>query len=139
MTRRRNPAGHTGLLSNLFALANALTGFFAERFALLAQESKIALLQLLVLGACLILAVLLSLLGYIFLVASAVLGFVYITGASWVWTALVAAGVHFLMAFISLVIARSRITASYFPVTLEQLKEDREWVKNLRLTAHRTS
>ena len=52
-TRSRNPAGHAGLLENLLALASALTEFFEGRFALFAQESKAAFVQLLVLAACL--------------------------------------------------------------------------------------
>ena len=50
MTRSRNPAGHAGLLENLLALSSALTEFFESRFALFAQESKAALVQLLVLA-----------------------------------------------------------------------------------------
>ena len=61
-TRSRNPAGHAGLLANLLALASALAEFFESRFVLLAQESKTALVQLLVLAACLILALFLSVL-----------------------------------------------------------------------------
>src|SRR5438132_753258 len=45
--RSRNPAGHAGLLENLLALVSALVEFFESRFALLAQESKVAAVQLL--------------------------------------------------------------------------------------------
>jgi hypothetical protein len=73
-TRSPNPAGHAGLLENLFALASALTGFFEDRFALFARESKAAFVQLLVLAACLILGLVFCVLGYVFLIASAVVG-----------------------------------------------------------------
>ena len=86
-TRSRNPAGHAGLLENLLALASALTEFFEGRFALFAQESKAALVQLLVLAACLILALVLCVLGYVFLIVSAVVGLAHLAGISWVWTA----------------------------------------------------
>jgi len=66
-SRSRNPAGHAGLLQNLVALASALTEFFESRFILLAQESKTAAVQLLILAGCLIFAVLLSAVGYVFL------------------------------------------------------------------------
>src|SRR5262245_10601084 len=127
----RNPAGQDGLLANLLAFANALTDFFADRFALFAQDSKEALLQLVVLAAGSILAVILSVFGYIFLVASAVAGMAHLAGISWVWTALAAAGVHFAIAIILLLIARSRISEPFFRVTLIELKQDREWLKNL--------
>jgi uncharacterized membrane protein YqjE len=74
-TRSRNPAGHAGLLENLLALASALTELFEVRFALFAQDSKAALVQLLVLAACLVLAVVLCVFGYVFLIASAIVGF----------------------------------------------------------------
>jgi uncharacterized membrane protein YqjE len=130
-TRSRNPAGHAGLLGNLLALASALAEFFESRFVLLVQESKSALVQLLILAACMILALFLSVLGYIFLVSSAIVGLAHLAGISWLWTALAAAGVHFLIALILLLVARSRITKPVFRATLAELKKDREWLKNL--------
>jgi uncharacterized membrane protein YqjE len=133
-TRSRNPAGHAGLLENLLALASALTEFFEGRFALFAQESKAALMQLLVLAACSILALVFCVLGYVFLIASAVVGLAHLAGISWVWTALAAAGAHFVVALILLLVARSRMSKPFFRATLTELKEDREWLKNLGAT-----
>ena len=45
-SRSRNPAGHAGLLDNLLALTSALAGFFQNRWALVALDSKAALAQL---------------------------------------------------------------------------------------------
>jgi uncharacterized membrane protein YqjE len=134
MTRTPNPADQDGLLDNLLAFANAVTEFFAHRFALFAEESKAALLRLVVLAACLIVAVVFSVLGYILLVASGVVGVAHMAGISWVWTALAAAGLHFVIALILLLIARSRISESFFRATLIELKQDRQWLKNLNLT-----
>jgi len=138
-TRSRNPAGHAGLLANLLALASALAEFFETRFVLLAQESKAALVQLLVLVACLILALFLSVLGYVFLISSAIVGLAHLARISWLWTALAAAGVHFLIALGLLLVARSRITKPVFRVTMAELKKDREWLKNLDTTNRPTS
>ena len=138
-TRSRNPAGHAGLFENLLALACALTEFFEGRFALFAQESKAALEQLLLLAACLILALVLCVLGYVFLIISAVVGLAYLGGISWVWTALAAAGAHFVVALILLLVARSRMTKPLFRATLNELKEDRKWLKNLDVTNQPTS
>ena len=138
-TRSRNPAGHAGLVENLLALACALTEFFEGRFALFSQESKAALVQLLVLVACLILALVLCVLGYVFLIVSAVVGFAHLAGISWVWTALAAAGGHFVVALILLLVARSRTTEPLFRATLTELKEDREWLKNPDATNQPTS
>jgi uncharacterized membrane protein YqjE len=130
-TRSRNPAGHASLLENLLALASALTELFEVRFALFAQDSKAALVQLLVLAACLVLAIVVWILGYVFLIASAVVGLAHLAGISWVWTALAAAGAHFVIALALLVIARNRMTKPFFRATLTELKKDREWLKNL--------
>ena len=138
-TRSRNPAGHAGLLENLLALASALTAFFEGRFALFAQESKAALVQLLVLSACSILALVFCVLGYVFLIASGIVGLAYLAGISWVWTALAAAGAHFVIALILLFVARSQMTKPFFRATLTELKEDREWMKNLNATNQPTS
>src|SRR5215470_17755366 len=108
--RSRNPAGHAGLLENLLALVSALADFFESRFALLAQESKAAAVQVLILAGCLIFALLLCALGYVFLITGAVVGLAHLVGVSWPWVALAAATVHFVFALVLLLVARSRIT-----------------------------
>jgi uncharacterized membrane protein YqjE len=138
-TRSRNPAGHAGLLENLLALLNALAEFFESRFALLAEESKGAAIQLLILVGCVIFALLLCALGYVFLITGAVVGLAHLIGISWPWVALAAAVVHFIVALVLLLVARSRITKPLFRATLTELKKDREWLKNLDATNQSTS
>jgi uncharacterized membrane protein YqjE len=138
-TGSRNPAGHAGLLENLLALLNALAEFFESRFALLAEESKGAAIQLLILVGCVIFALLLCALGYVFLITGAVVGLAHLIGISWPWIALAAAVVHFIVALILLLVARSRITKPLFRATLTELKKDREWLKNLDATNQSTS
>jgi len=138
-TRSRNPAGHAGLLENLLALLNALAEFFESRFALLAEESKGAAVQLLILVGCVIFALLLCALGYVFLITGAVVGLAHLVGISWPWIALAAAVVHFIVALVLLLVARSRITKPLFRATLTELKKDREWLKNLDATNQSTS
>ena len=138
-TRSRNPAGHAGLLENLLALLNALAEFFESRFALLAEESKGAAVQLLILVGCVIFALLLCALGYVFLITGAVVGLAHLVGISWPWIALAAAVVHFIIALVLLLVARSRITKPLVRATLTELKKDREWLKNLDATNQSTS
>jgi len=138
-TRSRNPAGHAGLLENLLALLNALAEFFESRFALLAEESKGAAVQLLILVGCVIFALLLCALGYVFLITGAVVGLAHLIGISWPWIALAAAVVHFIVALVLLLVARSRVTKPLFRATLTELKKDREWLKNLDATNQSTS
>ena len=137
--RSRNPAGHAGLLENLLALLTALAEFFESRFALVAQESKAAAVQVLILAGCLIFALLLCALGYVFLITGVVVGLAHLAGVSWPWIALAAATVHFIFALILLLVARSRITKPLFRTTLAELKKDREWLKNLDATNQSTS
>ena len=137
--RSRSPAGHSGLLENLVALASALADFFESRFVLLAQESRVALVQLLVLAICLVVAAILVAVGYIFLVITAIAGLAHLAGISWLWITLAAAGVHFVIALVLLLVARTRITKPLFPVTASELKKDCEWLKNLDETSQSTS
>jgi uncharacterized membrane protein YqjE len=129
--RFRNPAGHAGLLHNLVSLLNSLAGFLETRVALFAKESKTALVHVLVLVACLAAAAFLAVFGYIFLVASAIVGVAHALHISWVKIALIAAGLHFVLAFVCVMIARSRMDKSMFEMTGMELKKDREWLKNL--------
>ena len=135
----RNPAGHAGLLENLLALASAVTDFFESRFALFAQESKTAAVQVLILAGCVVFALLLCALGYVFLITGVVVGLAHLVGVSWPWIALTAAAVHFVFALVLLLVARSRITKPLFRATLAELKKDREWLKNLDATDQSTS
>jgi uncharacterized membrane protein YqjE len=129
--RFRNPAGHAGLLHNLVSLLNSLAGFLESRIALFTKESKTALVHVLVLVACLATAAFLAVFGYIFLVASAIVGLAHAFHISWVKIALMAAGLHFLLAFVCVMIARSRMNKAMFEMTTVELKKDREWLKNL--------
>ena len=129
--RFRNPAGHAGLLHNLVSLLNSLAGFLESRVALFAKESKTALVHVLVLVGCLAAAAFLAVFGYIFLVASAIVGLAHAFHISWVKMALMAAGLHFVLAFVCVMIARSRMHKSMFEMTGVELKKDREWLKNL--------
>jgi uncharacterized membrane protein YqjE len=125
----RNPAGHFGLLDNTLALISAVVAFFESRFVLLAQESKSAAVQVLILVGCVIAA--LCLMGYVFLIVSAVVGLAHLLGTSWPVVALVVALLHFIIAGVLLVVAHSRITKPMFRDSLDELKKDREWLKTL--------
>ena len=127
----RNPAGHSGLLDNALGLLSALVEFFESRFVLVAEESKSAALQLLILVGCVIAALGLCGMGYVFLIVSAVVGIAHLLGTSWPVVALVVAVVHFIVAAVLLLVARSRITKPMFQDSRDELKKDREWLKTL--------
>ena len=121
----------TGLIGSLVALASALADFFESRAALLATESKAALFQFLVAAVCLLAAVLFFVFGYIFLLGTAVVAIAQMANVSWLWVALAAAGLHFVIALILLLVASSGIKRPVFRGTMEELKKDREWLKEL--------
>src|SRR3954464_16065686 len=129
--RFRNPAGHAGLLHNLMSLLNSVIGFLESRIALFAKESKTALVHFLVLLGCLAAGAFLAVFGYIFLVASAIAGLSHALHVSWVKITLAAAVLHFVLAFVCVMIARNRMHKSMFEMTGVELKKDREWLKNL--------
>jgi uncharacterized membrane protein YqjE len=137
--RFRNPAGHAGLLHSLISLVNSLAGFLESRLALLATESKTALVHVLVLVGCLLGAALLAIFGYIFLVASAIVGLAHVFGVSWVKISLVAAGLHFVLALVCVLIARNRMKKPMFEMTSTELKKDRAWLKNQDKKSHSTN
>ena len=137
--RFRNPAGHAGLLHNLVSLLNSLIGFLESRVALFAKESKTALVHVLVLVGCLAGAAFMAVFGYLFLVASAIAGLSQALHVSWIKITLMAAGLHFVLAFVCVLMARSRMHKSMFEMTGVELKKDREWLKNLNKESRSTN
>ena len=127
--RFRNPAGHAGLLNNLVALTNALAGFFESRITLFARESKTALVQLLLIAAAVITALVLVVSGYVFVIVSVIFGIAYAAGVSWVWIALAAALLHFLLAGGCGFFVMTQIKKPMFQWSIAELKRDREWLK----------
>ena len=129
--RFRNPAGHRGLLGNLLSSLNALIAFFESRFELFAWESKSALVNIVVLVACVAAAALLCGLGFLFLLVGAVAGLAHALHVSWIWVAVAFALLLFVLALLCVVIARSRMKKPMLRATVAELKKDREWLKNL--------
>ncbi|MEY2530873.1 MAG: hypothetical protein QOI96_958 [Verrucomicrobiota bacterium] len=130
-TRFRGSAGHGGLLSSLLALVSALASFIESRLGLFATESKAALAQVLMLIVCVVGALLFFAIGYIFVIASAVVWLAHVAGVVWWWIALAAAGLHFIFALILLLIAKAWTARPLFPATTAELEKDRQWLKSL--------
>jgi len=124
----------TGLIGSLVALASALADFFESRAALLATESKAALVQFLIAAVCLVAALLFFTFGYIFLLATVVVAIAHAANISVLWVALAAAGLHFVVALILVLVAGAGIKRPIFRETRSELKKDREWLKNLETT-----
>jgi uncharacterized membrane protein YqjE len=129
--RFRNPAGHRGLLDNLFGTLNTFVAFFESRFELAAQESKSALVNAVVLAVCVAAAVMLCAIGFVFLLVGAVAALAHALHISWIWVAIAVAMILFVLAILCVIIARSRMKKPMFRATAAELKKDREWLKTL--------
>src|SRR5438034_9863334 len=103
----RSRTHQTGFIGSLVALASALADFFESRAALFATESKAALVQFVLVALCLVAALLLFAIGYVFLLATVVVAVAHLAKVSWLWIALAAAGLQILIALILWLGARS--------------------------------
>jgi uncharacterized membrane protein YqjE len=137
--RSRDPAGHGGLIGSLLALVTDFASLAESRLALFVRESKTALAQIIFFVACLLAAILFVSLGYIFLMVSAIFGVAQLVEISWIWIALIAAGAHFLLAIIAVVVARVKMVRAPFPELAAELKKDREWLKTLDVSSRPTN
>src|SRR5437868_15279145 len=133
--RSRDPAGHGGLIGALLALVTDFAALAESRLALFVRESKSALAQTIGLAACLVGAVLFVSLGYIFLLVSIIFGIAQLAEISWIWIALIAAGAHFLLALILLIVVRVKLLKAPYPELSAELKKDQEWLKNLDVSS----
>ena len=138
--RSRDPAGHGGLIGALLAIVTDFASLAESRLALFVRESKTTLAQMIIFAACLLAALLFVSLGYIFLVVSIVFGVAQMVETSWIWIALIAAGVHFLFAVVAVIVAYARVKMlrAPFPETAAELKKDREWLKSLDVNSRPT-
>src|SRR6266699_283253 len=135
----RSRTRQTGFIGSLVALASALADFFESRAELFATESKAALVQFVLVALCLVATLLFFAFGYIFLLATAVVGIANFANVSWLWIALDAAALHILIALIFLLIALNRIKRPIFRESAAELKKDREWLKSLETNNQRRS
>jgi uncharacterized membrane protein YqjE len=131
----RESAGHGGLIGTLLTLVTDFALFAEARLSLFVRESKSALVQLIMLAALLLAAVLFVALGYIFLLVSVMFEVARLFEVEWIWIALIAAGVHFLLALIAVLIARAKLFKAPFPTLAAELEKDREWLKNLDVSS----
>ena len=127
------------MLNNLVALTNALAGFFESRITLFARESKTALVQVLLIAAAVITALVLVVSGYVFLIVSVIFGIAHAAGISWVWIALGMGLLHFLLAGGCGFFVMTQIKKPMFQWSIAELKRDREWLKTQNKNERSTS
>src|SRR3712207_3344277 len=87
------------------------------------------LFRSLLLAGAVITALVLVVSGYVFLIVSIIFGIAYAAGVSWVWIALAAALLHFVLAGVCGFAAKAQITKPMFQASRLELRRDREWLK----------
>lgn len=133
--RSRNPAGHAGFIDNAVGFVSALFAYVETRMALLAIESKAMLLQMVAIVAFGLGALIALVFGYIFIIASIVVGIAHLTGVSWTWISLGTGFLHLLIAATCAFLAKSKLGGKLYVETRAELKEDQQWLKSLSKTA----
>jgi uncharacterized membrane protein YqjE len=121
----------TGLFGHLSALLAAKLAYLHARLELAGIEGKEAAIHLGIILGLAIVALVMVVFGYFFLVLFLVflIGLAF-GGNAWVWVMLGAAVIHIVGAAVLLLIAKARLGQPLFPLTLEELKKDQEWLKS---------
>jgi uncharacterized membrane protein YqjE len=135
--RSWNPAGHAGLIDNAVGLVSAFFAYVETRAALLASESKAVLIQLALVVAFGLGALIALIFGYVFVLASIVVGIAHLSGVSWTWVALGAGLLHIALAAVCVFLAKGKLRGRLYPETRFELKKDQQWLKSLGKTEPR--
>jgi uncharacterized membrane protein YqjE len=124
-------ADAAGTFGHFSALIAAKLGYLRARLKLAGLEGKEAAIHGgvilgLAVGAliALIFGYFLLILGLVFLIALAFGG-----GNAWIWVLLAAAVLHIAGAAALLLIAKAKLGAPLFPLTLDEFQKDQEWLK----------
>ena len=130
-TENARLAEAAGLFGHLSALLAAKVAYFRARLALAGLEGKEAAIQLAIILGLAICSLIVAMFGYCFLVLAIVFFIALAFGNpnAWIYVLLAAALAHLVIAAVLLLIARIKLGAPLFPLTLEELKKDQEWLK----------
>jgi uncharacterized membrane protein YqjE len=121
------------MFTHAAGLLAALARYFKARATLAGIEAKEAGLNYGMAVAFLVIALLLALLAYLFLIITAVFGVAALFDSrnAWIGVMGVTALLHAVAAASLVFIARHRFKTGAFPLTLEELSKDQQWLNNL--------
>lgn len=111
--------------------AEALMALIAARVALIQIEARVSATAGLKRLLSAVAAILCIFFAWILLVAGGIGTISALSGWSWHWLALAAAGIHLLGAVI-LVKRLKQPTEPSFPITRAEFQKDREWIENIQ-------
>jgi uncharacterized membrane protein YqjE len=125
------PRFRGGLFAHLSQLVAAKLAYLKARLALAGIEGKEAAIHLAIILGLGIAAVVLLVFGYFFLVLALVflIALAFSSANAWIYVLIAAALFHFVIAIVLVIVARVRLGTPLFPLTLEELKKDQEWLK----------
>jgi uncharacterized membrane protein YqjE len=120
-----------GLFGNLSALLAAKLAYLKARVELAGLEGKEAAIHLAVIVGLLIGALVAAVFGYLFVILALtfLIALAFENHNAWMYVLASMALAHFIGAAVLLLIARLKLGAPLFPLTLEELKKDQEWLK----------
>ena len=123
------PAG--GLFAHLSALLAGKLAYLRARLELAGLEGKEAAIHFAIILGLAIGALILAVFGYFFAVLAVVflIGLAFGGGTAWLYVVAATALAHFIFAAVLLLVARAKLGAPLFPLTLEELQKDQEWLK----------
>ena len=129
-TTADTPQAKAGLFGHLSTLLAAKLAYLKARLELAGIEGKEAAVHLGIIIGLAVVALVMVIFGYFFLVLFLVflIGLAF-GGNAWVWVMLGAAVIHLIIAGVLLLVAKVRLGVPLFPLTLEELKKDQEWLK----------
>jgi uncharacterized membrane protein YqjE len=128
-TEDARPPG--GLFGHLSTLLTAKLAYLRARLELAGLEGKEAAIHLGIILGLAVAALTLAMFGYFFSVLAVVflIGLALGGGVTWLYVLAGTALAHFIFAAVLVLIARARLGAPLFPITLEELQKDQEWLK----------
>lgn len=126
-----------GFLSHAAALLSAKLAYLRARLQLAGLEGKEAVIHYAVILGMVAAAAVLAVFGYLFFVIAAVFLVAWLCGGgnAWIWVTFAAAFIHAALAFVLLLIAKSRLAQPVFEATLAEFKNDQEWLKTTARTS----
>lgn len=119
-----------GLLAQLTALIGTQLAYLRARFELAGIEGKEALINWAIIVALGVVALVVVIFGYLFVVASivALIAWACGGGIAYFWTALGAGILHLVIAAALGFVAKTRISRRMFEATMEEFKKDQIWL-----------
>ena len=120
-----------GIFGHLTALLAAKLAYVRARLELAGLEGKEAAVHCSVILGLAIGGLIALVFGYLFAVIALVFLVAHFIGGetAWIWVLLGAAALHFLGAAVLMLVAKSRLGVPMFSASLDELKQDQEWLK----------